>query len=78
MASQTVSPAEAEIARAKLAEMPPSGRFLDREAILAAPNTRPRDVTSVRVWDEKLTAWVILDSDDPDVLDRALDLDGAM
>jgi hypothetical protein len=74
MAAQSASPAEAEVARKKLATLPPP-RTLSRDDIMAAPNLRPH-VPAVRVWDASLRVHVVMDADDPAFLDLALDEDG--
>jgi hypothetical protein len=72
MAAQSVSPLEADIARSKLAALPP--RTLSREAILATPDFRA-SVRSVRFWDGSLRVWVVMDRDDPAFSDSS-DWDG--
>jgi len=73
MAAQSVSPAEAEVARRKL-EALPATRTLSRDDILAAPDLRVR-VPAVRVWDPSLRVTVVMDADDPAYLDSMLDME---
>lgn len=72
MATQLASPAEAEVARAKLESMP-APRTLSRADILAQPDVRA-GVGSRRIYDRYLHVSVILDEDDP-AFDSDWDLD---
>lgn len=65
MASQTVSPNEADNARRLLDAAPPpeTSKVLTRDAILATPG-RNAPATAVRVYDRALGAYVVVDVDD--------------